>query len=106
LRIAGQTPCDLALVDVYLKDGTTGPEVARHLAENCHAIVIFTTSNPRRVPEDFASACGVMEKPLSEQNVKSAIRFVSECLVEGHAMRPKPRALNLSPAYAERWKVA
>lgn len=106
LRLAGQTPCDLALVDVYLKDGTTGPAVARHLAEDCHAAVIFTTSNPSRVPEDFASACGVMAKPLSEQNLKSAIRFVNECLVEGRAMHPKPRALKLSPAYAERWKVA
>jgi DNA-binding NarL/FixJ family response regulator len=106
LRLAEQTSCDIALVDVYLRDGTTGPAVARHLTEDCHATVIFTTSNPGQVPEDFASACGVIAKPLSEQNIKSAIRFVNECLVEGRATHPKPRALNLSPVYAERWKVA
>jgi DNA-binding NarL/FixJ family response regulator len=106
LRLAAQASCDLALVDIYLKDGTTGPEVARHLAEDCHTAVIFTTSNPDRIPKDFASACGVLAKPLSEQNVKSAIRFVNECLADGHATHPKPRALNLSPVYAERWKVA
>jgi DNA-binding response OmpR family regulator len=106
LRLAEQSTCDLALVDVHLSDGTTGPTVARELAENAHATVIFTTSNPGRVPDDFAAACGVLTKPLSEQSVKSAIRFVNECIVTGHATRPKPHALRLSPAYAERWKVA
>jgi response regulator of citrate/malate metabolism len=106
LRLAEQSECDLALVDVYLRDGTTGPAVARHLAEDCHATVIFTTSNPNRVPDDFASACGILTKPVSEQSVKSVIRFVDECLGAGHATHPKPRALHLSPAFAERWKVA
>lgn len=105
LRLAEQSACDLALVDVYLRDGTTGPDLARHLVKNRHAAVIFTTSSPNRLPEDLASACGVLAKPLSEQSVKSAIRFVNECLVDGHATHPKPRALHLSPAYAELWKV-
>lgn len=106
VKITRQSTCDLALVDVYLKDGTTGPDLARHLAEDCHATVIFTTSNPDRIPKDFATACGVMAKPLSEQSVKSAISFVNDCLRQGRATHPKPRALSLSPAYAKLWNVA
>jgi CheY-like chemotaxis protein len=106
LRLAERTPCDLALVDVHLRDGATGPTVARHLAEDVHAAVIFTTSNPGRVPEDFAAACGVLTKPLSEHSVKSTIRFVAECMTTGHATRPKPHEFRLSPAYARLWKVA
>lgn len=106
MLMAAESPCDLALVDLHLRDGTTGPDVARHLAQNRRAAVIFTTSNPGGLPEDLASACGVLTKPLSEQSVKSAISFVNECLAEGRAVHPKPRDLRLSPEFAQRWKVA
>ena len=106
LRLAETSDCDLALVDVHLSDGTTGPTVARRLSEDVHATVIFTTSNPGRVPEDFSAACGILVKPLSEQTVKSTIAFVADCMEMGYSARPKPRALRLSPAYAARWKVA
>lgn len=105
VRLAEKSQCDLALVDVYLRDGTTGPALARHLAQNRNAAVIFTTSNPGRLPADLASACGVLTKPLSEHSVKSAIRFVNECLAAGRAMHPKPWDLRLSPEFAQRWKV-
>jgi len=107
LLLAEQSACDLALVDVYLRDGMTGPEIARHLAKSRHAAVIFTTSSTAAyLTDDPDSACGVLVKPLSEQSVKSAIDFVNECLDSGRALHPKPRALQLSPAYADRWKVA
>lgn len=106
LKLAESATCDLALVDVHLSDGVTGLTVARHLNEEAQATVIFTTTNPSQVPEDFSAACGVLVKPLSEQAVKSAIAFVAECIRTGHSARPKPRSLRLSPAYAERWKVA
>jgi len=106
LTLAQMTSCDLALVDVHLSDGVTGPAVAQHLSEDAHATVIFTTSNPRQIPEDFTSACGIIIKPYSEHAVKSAITFVIDCMQMGISRRPKPRALQLSPAYAARWKVA
>lgn len=106
LKLAEAATCDLALVDVHLRDGVTGPAVARELSEACHATVIFTTSNPGRVPDDFSSACGVLVKPFSEESAKSAISFVADCIRSGRSARPKPRALQLSPAYAALWKVA
>ena len=105
LILAQMTSCDLALVDVHLSDGITGPAVARHLCEDAHATVIFTTSNPQQIPQDFSSACGIIIKPYSERSVKSAITFVVDCMQMGSSQRPKPRALELSPAYAARWKV-
>lgn len=106
LKLAETTSCDLAFVDVHLSDGMTGPAVARHLSEDAHATVIFTTSNPHHVPADFASACGILVKPYSVHSVKSAVAFVVDCMETGCSRRPKPRALELSPAYAERWKVS
>ncbi|HVZ03357.1 response regulator [Hyphomicrobium sp.] len=106
LRLADESVCDLALVDVYLRDGTTGTDLARQLAKDRRATVIFTTSNPNDLPQDLASACGVLTKPISEQSVKSAIRFIEACLISGRATQPKPHALRLSPVFAERWDVS
>ncbi|HET6389028.1 response regulator [Hyphomicrobium sp.] len=106
VQLAQSTECDLALVDLYLSDGITGPSVARHLSEDAHATVIFTTSNPRHIPQDFSPACGIIVKPYTESAVKSAIAFVVDCMETGRSLRPKPRALELSPAFAERWKVS
>jgi len=104
--LAEITGCDLAFVDVHLSDGITGPTVARHLSEDAHATVIFTTANPHQIPEDFSSACGILLKPYSEHSVKSTIAFVVDCMERGSSLRRKPRALQLSPAYAVRWKVS
>jgi CheY-like chemotaxis protein len=99
-----QTP-DIALVDVHLTDGATGPDTARRIAESGDAAVLFTTSNPERVPPDFACACGVLTKPYSDQSIKSAIAFISDCISAGHATRPKPHMLKLAPSYRERWRA-
>ncbi|MFN0218269.1 MAG: response regulator [Hyphomicrobium sp.] len=96
---------DLALVDVHLTDGPTGPEAARQIAGDRGATVLFTTSNPERVPADFANACGVLTKPYSDQGIKSAINFISECMANGAASRPAPHMLKLAPNYRERWRV-
>lgn len=96
---------DLALVDVHLSDGPTGIEAAREMTDHCGAIVLFITANMKRLPADFAGACGVMSKPYSEHQVRTAIAFLAECMARGHARRQTPHGLILSPDYAARWGV-
>jgi CheY-like chemotaxis protein len=94
---------DLALVDVHLRDGPTGVEVARAIANDCGGVALFMTANVKRLPDDFAGACGVIGKPYSEHGVKSALNYLTICLREGQAPGPPPIGLELAPAYAERW---
>ena len=94
---------DLALVDVHLRDGPTGVEVARTIAHDCGGVALFMTANVKRLPDDFAGACGVIGKPYSEHGVKSAIHYLTVCMREDHAPGPPPIGLQLAPAYAERW---
>jgi CheY-like chemotaxis protein len=96
---------DLALVDVHLSDGPTGIDAARRMTEHCGAIVLFITANMKRLPEDFAGACGVMSKPYSEHQVRMAITFLAECAATGHSQRPPPHGLVLAPEFAKRWGV-
>jgi CheY-like chemotaxis protein len=94
---------DLALVDVHLRDGPTGIEVARRIAEDCGGVALFMTANVKRLPADFAGACGVIGKPYSEANVRAALAYLRICLREGRAPGLPPVGLTLSRDYAGRW---
>ena len=97
---------DLALVDVHLSDGPTGIEVARLIAEDCGGVALFMTANVKRLPEDYAGACGVIGKPYSDYAVKAALTYLGYCLRHGKAPGLPPSSLNLAPAWAERWGLA
>ncbi len=94
---------DLALVDVHLADGPTGVEVARKIHDDCGGVALFMTANVKRLPDDFAGACGVIGKPYSEHGVKTALAYLRYCLQQGHVPGPVPVGLTLAPAYAELW---
>ncbi|KAA0695782.1 response regulator [Neorhizobium sp. P12A] len=64
---------DVALVDVRLRDGVTGPAIADHLHER-GVTVIFTTGNPEAVI-DSKSAIGILPKPYDPHAVNSAIEY-------------------------------
>lgn len=73
LKIAEEDPADLALVDLNLRDGLTGPEVARQIATKFGTKVLFVTANPHDAPLDFEGALGVVGKPFDDDAVAQAI---------------------------------
>jgi CheY-like chemotaxis protein len=103
LSMAARLNPHLALVDVHLRDGPTGVDVARAIARDCGGVALFMTANVKRLPADYAGACGVIGKPYSEHGVRSALRYLTVCLREGSAPGLPPVGLTLSPAFAERW---
>ena len=96
LDLSAKLDPDLAFVDIHLADGPTGVEVSRRLAAEHDVTVLFMTANAKRIPEDFAGACGVIAKPYTERGVRNAIRFVARCLATGQVGQA-PDSLNLSP---------
>lgn len=104
VRLASALHPDLALVDVHLRDGPTGVEVARRIVDDCGGVVLFMTANVKRLPPDFAGACGVIGKPYSEIGVRRALAFLETCLRTGEAPGPPPVGFELAPAFAERWR--
>ncbi|MDB5433294.1 MAG: hypothetical protein JWP35_4410 [Caulobacter sp.] len=103
VELAARLQPDLALVDVHLRDGPTGIDVARAIAQDCGGLALFMTANVKRLPADYAGACGVIGKPYSGHGVKKALRYLAVCLDEGLAPGLPPLGLTLSPAYAARW---
>lgn len=65
---------DLALVDLNLRDGLTGPQIGETLGAK-GVTVLFVTANPRLLGYGIAGAIGVITKPADEEMVKSAVAY-------------------------------
>lgn len=96
LMLAGRHEPDLALVDVNLLDGLTGPQVAHELVERHGVAVVFMTANPEQIPEGFAGALGVVCKPFDEATLRDVVDFASRFRMSGDISCP-PRRLKLAP---------
>ena len=75
--------CEIAFVDVNLRDGPSGPDIARTMARDYGIKVVFVTANPAQI--DGAPAIGFVRKPFRE----SAIRVAASI-----AAGQKPEALD------------
>jgi DNA-binding response OmpR family regulator len=65
---------DLALVDLNLRDGLTGPEIGKRLSAR-GVTVLFITANPRLLGEGVAGTIGVLTKPTDEATVRAATDY-------------------------------
>ena len=63
---------DIAFIDVNLRDGPTGPDIARELSQK-RVIVMFITANPSQIPLEQRSLASVMPKPFSSEDLAAAI---------------------------------
>lgn len=79
---------DIALVDLNLRDGLTGPEIGEKLASELGATVLFLTANPREVTGGIPGVVGVMPKPYDEHHIASAIEFLVSYRAGNAAMPP------------------
>lgn len=83
---------DLALVDLNLRDGLTGPQIGARLGAN-GTTVVFITATPGLLEEGVAGAIGVITKPTDELTVRAAIDYAIGVRT-GRAVSP-PAALRL-----------
>jgi len=65
---------DLALVDLNLRDGLTGPQIGATLGSS-GVTVLFVTANPRLLGKGVSGAIGVITKPTDEEMVCSAVDY-------------------------------
>ncbi|QNA85779.1 response regulator [Sphingomonas sp. So64.6b] len=68
--------CSFALVDINLRDGATGPELARTLAADYGIKVVFVTANPGQIANP-SGALGYVRKPFSESAILAAAAIAS-----------------------------
>ncbi|MFD1747126.1 response regulator [Rhizobium helianthi] len=81
--------CDIALVDVQLQDGVTGPDIGSKLAQSGVAVV-FMTANPDLLGEGVTGTLGVISKPLFDLELIGSIQYAAE-VKAGHEALPPER---------------
>ena len=81
---------DLALVDLNLRDGLTGPEIGKRLCELGNVAVLFVTANPRILGDGIAGAIGVLTKPTDEASVRQAVDYALRVKAGDAAAVPPP----------------
>ena len=96
LAIAEHERPDLALIDVNLLDGMTGPQIAQTVVADYGAAVVFLTANPEQIPEGFAGALGAVCKPFDEQTICGVVAFARQFIVD-HTLGEVPRRFRPAP---------
>lgn len=96
LAIAERDRPDLALVDINLLDGMTGPAIAEHLVSRYGATVIFLTANPEQIPDGLAGALGSVSKPFDETTIRAVVTFAQQ-FIRLRTLGEPPRRFRLSP---------
>ncbi len=94
--MAERFPPDVALVDINLRDGSTGPLIARGLIERYEAAVVFLTANPEQIPDGFSGAIGAVTKPFDDQTIRAVVAFAARFRKERLTDHP-PSRLRLAP---------
>lgn len=77
--------CDIALVDLNLRDGPTGPTIGMELASRYGIRVIYVTANPSQIGAASVAALGVITKPFRAQSISAALQLAAEDEPELHA---------------------
>ncbi len=90
LRLAEKMP-DLALVDLNLRDGLTGPQIGARLSQHHGVAVLFITANPRILGDGIAGTIGVLTKPTDRDAIKQAVDYALR-IKRGEQVEP-PTAL-------------
>jgi CheY-like chemotaxis protein len=73
--IALAAVADIALVDVNLSDGVTGPEVGRVLANEFGVTVVFMTGNAEVLAGGIEGTLGVVSKPVNPNVVTQTLEY-------------------------------
>lgn len=68
-------PPEVALVDLNLRDGLTGPAIARQLAVKFGSRVIYVTANPAQIDSPALTAVGIVQKPFTRSSILAAIAY-------------------------------
>ncbi|PZQ63242.1 MAG: response regulator [Phenylobacterium zucineum] len=66
------TAARLAFVDINLRDGPTGVEIARRLADDHGVTVVYVTANPSQIDPRARGSIGVVAKPFRDDTIVHA----------------------------------
>ena len=80
---------DVALVDLNLRDGPTGPRIGEILAQTHGVTVVFMTANPAQLGDGVPGTVGVLPKPATDRDIREVVEFAIAKRVAADATPPR-----------------
>ena len=75
-------PPQVALVDVNLRDGRSGPSIAHELADTFGTRIVYVTANPDQIGIPASTAVGYVGKPFCGPAILEAVNFAMHGLTD------------------------
>ena len=97
-----QAKPELVLLDLQLKDGSSGIDVARAVRDQVDLTIVFVTANARKLSDDMEGAAAVIAKPFSEQTLQGSLAFLEECVHRPPPALDLPCGMRLATSYMAR----
>ena len=102
IELIHRTSPELVLLDIQLKDGTCGMDVARALREVDDLTIVFVTANEAMLDDEMEGAVGVIAKPFNMNALVEWIAYLEECVHRPPPLLNPPNGLRLTPNYLAR----
>ncbi|MBX4994495.1 response regulator [Rhizobium leguminosarum bv. viciae] len=80
---------DIALVDINLRDGATGPRIGQYLANEFGIAVVMVTGNPEAIETDLSKVIGMISKPASPAMIETVLTFIRDTREGRRATAPR-----------------
>lgn len=71
---------DVALVDIRLRDGSTGSSLVPGVSDELGTVVVLSSTVPADLSAGHAGAVGVIEKPFAPARFRAAMSYVHDIL--------------------------
>lgn len=89
---------DVALVDLNLRDGLSGPKIACMLSERFGTKIIYVTASSAQIGVPAATAMGVVHKPFTRSGIEAVIAYA----VDDTLRIPRPPELQVLEGFEVR----
>jgi len=78
----------IALVDVNLRDGATGPRIGQYLASDFGVAVVMVTANPELIATDLFKVIGLISKPVHPNLISNVLEYLKTVRAGGAGVPP------------------
>lgn len=78
----------IALVDVNLRDGATGPRIAQYLASELGLLVVMVTGNPEAIQDGLTDVVGIVSKPIDPPTIGKVLSYLQDIRRGGRGIPP------------------
>jgi CheY-like chemotaxis protein len=95
-RMVEELHPDVVLLDVNLRDGPTGIEVADRIKGRSDLAVVFVTANAGRLGPGYHGALGAVDKPFTAATIRSVLSYVERRTISGADVGAPPVGLRIA----------